>query len=61
MTQNLKWQRPTTWSRETLDGYYYIETTNTSEWNAWTRKGNLGFFSNLKKAKKACQLHNQEK
>lgn len=58
MSRDLKWQSPTSWSRETLDGEYYVEKVHRSvKWDACSRKKNLGRFPSLKEAKEACQLH----
>ena len=52
----LKWQKPTSWSWETTDGKYYIETTPSENYRALIMRKRiiLGIYSSLKSAKTAC-------
>jgi hypothetical protein len=54
----LEWQKPTDWSRETVDGAYYMELDETSgEWTAWRRMERLGRYPSEDAAKTACEEH----
>ncbi len=56
----LKWQSPTTWSKETHDGKYYIEKHDKlSKWGVYEKGKNIGFFFNIKEAKEYCKSHQQ--
>lgn len=56
----MKWQRPTTWSAETVDGEFYAERFRYGVWSLWQREGNKsvceGYFKTLRDAQRHADM-----
>lgn len=54
----MRWQKPTTWSRETTDGRYYIEHERKGRWWRCFHKGHrIGRAYSETLAKNLCRAH----
>ncbi len=50
----MKWQRPTSWSRETTNGRLYIERNMTGQWVVYVRGKKVSIEENESDAKKVA-------